>query len=249
MSGSNQGKDGITRELKTGWGKGVKWALGFVTAFALAIAGAIASPIVGYISHRLSPDSPNISVFDVAFLPNQRGYDDGLDVRVENTGSQVAYLTNIQVRVVRTWEVRPSVSGQLPPSVHQASTYTYTYQLPSPGSSGTDINVPVSQTMGAGETDRFSVVLKNDQVNYGRPSISIFVYLLAVHADYNGRNTPDRRILLAAISPASRVAYHTLGPGATLAVVARNRAVVREMLRFGAVRGPYLETVMAAIRG
>ncbi len=249
MSGANRGPSGVPRELEAGLGKGVKWALGVVTAFVLAIVGGFPTGIDGLIIHHFFPDSPEISVFDVAFLPNQRGYDDGLDVRVENTGSQVAFLTNMQLRVVRMWEVQPSVLGQLPPSAHQASTYTYTYQLPSPGSSGTDINVPVSQTMGAGETDRFSVVLKNDQVNYGRPSISIFVYLLAVHADYNGRTTPDRRLLLAAISPASRVAYHTLGPGATLAVVARNRAVVREMLRFGAVRGPYLETVIAAIRG
>lgn len=249
MSGSNQGKDGITRELKTGWGKGVKWALGFVTAFALAIAGAIASPIVGYISHRLSPDSPNISVFDVAFLPNQRGYDDGLDIRVENTGSQVAYLTNMQVRVVRTWEVQPSVSGQSPPGVYQPSTYKYTYQLPSPGSSGTDVSVLVSQTLPPGGTDRFSVVLKNDQVNFGKPSSSVFVYLLAVHADYNGRTTPDRRLLLAAISPGSTVAYHTLGPGATRAAVARNRGVVREMLQVTAVEGPYLQNVVAAVRG
>ncbi len=228
----------------------MKWALGLVTLFIAGIIGAIASPIGGLLIHHFFPDSPDISVFDVAFLPNQRGYDDGLDVRVENTGSQVAYLTNMQVRVVRTWEVQPSVSGQLPPSAHQPSTYTYTYQLPSPGSSGTDVSgVPISQTVSAGQTDRFSLVLKNDQVNYGRPSSSIFVYLLAVHADYNGRTTPDRRLLLGAISPGSRVAYHTLGPGGTLAAVAHNRGVVREMLQVGAVEGPYLQTVIAAVRG
>jgi len=248
MSGPNQGPSEVPRELEAGLGKGVKRALGVVTAFVLAIVGGFPTGIDGLIIHHFFPDSPEISVFDVAFLPNQRGYDDGLDVRVENTGSQVAFLTNMQVRVVRIWEVQPSVLGQLPPSAHQASTYTYTYQLPSPGSSGTDVSVPVSQTLPPGGTDRFSLVLKNDHVNYGRPSSSIFVYLLKVHADYNSRTTPDRRLLLAAISPGSTVVYHSLGPGATLAAVARNRGVVREMLRVKAVHGPYLEAVVAAVR-
>ncbi len=227
----------------------MKWALTVVGSLLVALLIAIVTPIGGLIFHHLFPDSPSISVFDVTFLPSQRAYDDGLDVRVENTGSQVAYLTNMQVRVVRTWEIQPSVLGQSPPGAYQPSTYKYTYQLPSPGSSGTDISVAVSQTVGAGETDRFSLVLKNDHVNDGRPSSSIFVYLLAVHADYNGRTTPDRRLLLAAISPGSTVAHHTLGPGATFAAVARNRGVLQEMLRVGAVEGPYLRTVVAAVRG
>lgn len=226
----------------------MKWALTVVGSLLVALLIAIVTPIGGLIFHHFFPDSPSMSVFDVTFLPSQRAYDDGLDVRVENTGSQVAYLTNMQVRVARTWEVQPSVLGQSPPGAYQPSTYKYTYQLPSPGSSGTDVSVPVSQTLPPSGTDRFSLVLKNDHLNYPRPSSGVFVYLLAVHVDYNGRTTPDRRLLLATISPGSTLAHHTLAPGVTLAAVASNRGVVREMLRVGAVEGPYLQTVVAAVK-
>ena len=148
-----------------------------------------------------------------------------------------------------TWELRPSVSGQVRPGSHQPSTYTYTYQLPPPISSGVDSGVPISQTLHPGETDRFSVALKNDYLNHGRPSRSIFVYLLAVRADYNGKATPQRRVLLAAISPGSTVSFYSLGPGQTVAVVARNRAILREIRRFGVVEGPYQQTVVAAVGG
>jgi len=249
MNKADQGPSRLPQGLKTQGGRLLKWVVGLVGSVIGIIVVAIVTPIGGQVAHRLFPESPDISVFDVAFLPGELPYDGALDVRVENTGNQVAYLTGMQVRVVRTWEIKPSVLGRPRSSVHQPSTYTYTYELPPPGFSGTDVGVPVSQTLRPGETDRFSLALKNDLLNHGGPSSNVFVYLLAVRADYNGATTPERRLLSAAVSRGSTVPFYAIGPGNTPTVTAHNRAILQDIRRFGAVEGPYLRIVVAAVKG
>lgn len=237
------------QELQNEGKKFPKWVLGIAASAVITIVTAIVTPIGGNIHNYVFPASPDISVFDIAFLPGTQLYDSGLDVRLENSGSQVAYVTDLDIRVEHTWKLMPSV-GQVTVGAHQPSTFTYTYQLPPPSPPTTEVAVPVSQSLRPSEADRFSVLLKNGLLNNGRPNSTVYVYLLRIRAQYNGTVTPMRQLLLAVITPGSSVTSHVLGAGATAAIVRRNREILREILRVPtAVKGPQLQVVVSELSG
>jgi len=239
----------VEKELRRGGGKLLKWGLSLGALLVVGVIGTIASGLGGRIVDHFFPAAPNISVFDVALLSGYRLYDSGLDVRLENTGAQVAYVTGFEIQLERTWQLRPSL-GQVVSGGHQASTFTYTYELPPPSSTASAADVPVSQVLGPSETDRFSMLLKNDALNDARPRNTIYVFLLGVRAEYNGKTTPRKQLLLAVIGPRSDVTSHLLGPGSSAAVVKRNREALRQILQVpSTLKGPTLKNVVAELSG
>jgi hypothetical protein len=246
MTAENQDASPVEKGVKTEASRLFKWLIGVIGSLILAALLAIVTPIGGHVYSALFPETPDLSVFDVGFLPSAQVYDSGLDIRVENTGNQVAYVTELEVRVDRIWELEPSL-GAIVSGGHQLSTYTYAFELPPPSAAPVAALGPISQSLTPGEVDRFSLLLKNDLLTQVRPD-EVYVYEIAVRADYNGKKTPARKLLLAVTNPRSQILSHMLGPGKTAAIVAHNHAVIQELNRVpSTLQGSRLQAIIAAI--
>lgn len=69
MAAKNQGSSCIEKEAMAEGGRLLKWMIGIAASLVAALLLAIVSPIGGRISSAPLPRSPNLSVFEIAFLP------------------------------------------------------------------------------------------------------------------------------------------------------------------------------------
>jgi hypothetical protein len=151
----------------------------YAITMAIIIAIVALLAIALFLFLQRSPAQPmptgTLSLVDIQFLESAQF--PKLDLKLRNTG-EVALLKQAVFNVQHVWELRDS----LRPAALKAS-WNYDVELPVLGAPYT-IAIPISQSIGRGDSDRFTFTLGND----APPARREYVFLMTVELIYNEDN-------------------------------------------------------------
>jgi hypothetical protein len=172
--------------------------LGFVGVLGAAI-------ITGFFGLRApTPSGSNLELVDVSILKeSQRATT--LDVKVRNTGGQVAFLKEADFEVQRVWELRSAVFAE-----RVRSTYSYDVML-SPKGAPYNRTEKLAQRIDPNGVDRFTLDLALDpraKLDTETGTIE-YVFLIDMNLTYNEDNevVSSEKVLLVQPLPYENEAY------------------------------------------
>lgn len=140
-------------KLKAFWNKTsgkVVIIAGFVAALTTIFGGL--SSLIGFFK---SPKSKGVQIVDVYI-----GRNDTIDLKLRNTGSEVAYIKSARLHVKKKWKIVPDSGGHF---VKVDPTETYQLNIYSEKEAPYTIEVPLSQGIKPNDIDRFRLSLYHHQ--------------------------------------------------------------------------------------
>lgn len=149
-----------------------------------------------------SAKNKGVQVVDVMI-----GSNDTIDVKLRNTGSEVAYIKKARLHVKRSWKIVPDTSSSF---MKVEPTETYQVNIDSEKEAPYTIEIPVSQGIKPNDFDRFQLSLYHKQPDSDN---NTYVYLTDIELvmDENNAIVKKPNILFAFELPMQR--YEKLKPG------------------------------------
>lgn len=126
-------------------------------------------------------EASNLELVDVSFGTPEDPYEPVLDIKVMNTGGNAAVIKRADIKARKIWTLVPPYSGDVEiANAYLDSSYKYEITLPLRGAPYT-IPRSLSQSVDAGEVDRFQIAL-NPRLEESKRD---YVFLLTVSLIYD----------------------------------------------------------------
>lgn len=173
-----------TRQLRHYWLElgAVALLLGTLSGVMYDHASSNSQPPSAQAGSATSSEHPTstgggLQIVDVGFIETNELPE--IDIKVRNTGQQVAFIKRAEFTVTHTWQLTwPTAGGAVPPS------YSYDLQLPMEGTPYTRA-VPASQSVEPDGVDRFTFRIAPDQ---RITPFADYIYSLSIRLVYNESN-------------------------------------------------------------
>ncbi len=183
--------------------------------------------------------SPPIQLVDTSFIETE--YFPQLDIKVRNTGEQVAVLKRVDLDVQKLWVLQNPCKPSAVPISEKYDVKLITGYAPYTE------QVRISQEVQPNGVARFALILGN---NAG-PGLEEYVFLMKVTIIYNedNRSVPSQNLLLFSEPSASQIlGTNCSNDAASQATMANNQTNVNDIEKIVGIKSERLQKVINAIK-